>query len=664
MRRPVPALLAGALLALPAAAAGVDLGKLPAWAQAAARASLLETPPAEAEAWVLLDHWEVAYAGAGKVALRRLRLVRVLGGRGLEEAYLGIDGLQDGGAKVREIRGWNLRPDGELVKLGSADKATFGGLGGTQFDRRQMAVALLPRVAEGSLVAFESEVDYPRTSGALTLPILDTHPIRRWELEAGTRSGLFADIKDVKATVRFAHLAPWLPATLTPGTHLALDRLPAMPKPEGACPFPGRDLPSVSVRFQDPAWAGTRMLDAWEAFGGWYHGVFAPRTGPVGPEAPAAGAGLEGLKALWRWFGEALVYKQIYLTADRGDVPEAAAEVARKRYGDCKDLACLFVSMAARSGFQGFPVLARIQGGPVRADEVQGPVQDLFDHVIVALRLDKPLGLPAEVETPKGRFLLLDPTAPLTAFGQLPAGHRGGQLLICLPGDGVWAAVPASAAPEGGTTIRMKGTLGADGRLTADVRLEETANAWGLRATARSATAEAFRAYLEAECLDQALNGRIEVVAKGDPLDLARPFTVDLRIVSPKALIRLGGDFVFLPCLGLPGTPAPFTAPGRKRQLPVHVRGGGRVRLEASLALPMALRPLDPQRSAETPFRSLSWRVSTRDEGGAPRLEVQVEHQGRDADFPVTALAEAAEAWKRDRALVRALREDGLALRP
>ncbi|HLO68523.1 MAG TPA: hypothetical protein VK188_15980 [Holophaga sp.] len=654
------------LLALSAwAACGApDPGKLPGWAQAPAREGLQEAPPANAEAWVLLSRREVTYAGSGAIRVRHQRLVRVVGGRGLDEAYLLIPGLQDGSAQVRELRGWNLRPDGELVKLGSGDRASIGGTDATRFDNRLTAVALLPRVMEGSLVAFESEVEYRLVSASLAELVLERHPVRRWELRAGSRPGVFGGDGDVKIQIRTTQFSPWLAPAAPGSSELVLDRVPAAPLTEVGAPGPERCLPRVDVRFLDPQWPGSRILDAWSAFGGWYHGLFSPRAGPVASGAPAPGAGLPGLRALWRWFGEALVYKQVYITPDRGDVPETAAEVARKRYGDCKDLSCLFISLARGSGFEGFPVLARIQGGPVTAEEAQGPARDVFDHALVALRLERSLGLPAEVETAKGRFLLVDPTAPWTAFGQLPASHRNAQLLLCLPQDGVWAAVPAQAIQEGEMLVRLKGTVDADGQLTATVRLEEKGNQWGLRTTARGASAEAFRAYLEAECLDQALNGRLEVVAKGDPLDLDRPFGVDLKIVSPRALRKVGSDFLLLPGIGLPAIPRPFTAPGRKRLLPVHVRGGGRLRLEASLRLPWVLRSLEPQRTGETPFRRLAWLVATQASEGGCLLDIHVDHLRQDADFPLSRLAEAAEAWKGDRALVRALHEDALALRP
>ncbi len=659
-------LLAAGLLSL--TLGGVEaplLGKLPDWAQAAARAATHETPPRDAEAWVLLVRREVAYLGHGTVQIRYLRLVKIIKGKGLEEAGFIHRGLREGRYRIKELNGWNLRPDGEVVKLSDRDKATFGNITKASFDTTTAAVALLPRVTEGSLVAFESLEEVTALRNPLVCSLLEQHPVRRWELDARVRDPLFADLKEVRTQVSRTGFAPWITTVQdVQGRGLAVSALPSLPVGEVATPIGPGVLPLVEVRYLDPAWPASRSLESWQTLAGWYQGVFSPKVLPLASGEPFLGDGLPGLQALWRWFGKELNYKQVYLTPERDNVPETSLEVARKRYGDCKDLACLFIALARRAGFEGHPVLARMQDGPILEGELAGPVRDSFDHVIVALRLASSLNLPAEVETPTGRYLLLDPTNPFVPFGRLGEGHRGSRVLICLPNSGQWATVPAGAILQGSLDIHLKGKADAMGSLQAEVLVRETGGMWGLRSRARTLTRTQFRAYLEAQCLDQALNGTCEILGLGDPLDLETPFEVRLGLTDPRGLTLQGSDWLFKPPLGLPSLPPPLTRPGRKRQFPVESRGSGHLVLWGSIELPRVVQPVLAEHSETTSFRSLSWKLKTEPGPSGCTLAFQVEQRRMDASFPFEQLEQGLAAWKKDRALVRALREDGMALKP
>lgn len=648
--------------------AGVELpnlGKLPDWAQASARAAALETPPAGAGAWVLLARWEVAYQGNGTVQVRCLRFVRILGGKGLEEAGFVQEGLREGECSLKELKGWNLRPDGELVKLGSRDKASFGNTTEASFDTSTATVALLPRVVEGSLVAFEALEEWTARRNPWPCHLMELHPVRRWELKVSKQGPLFGNPKEILIKVRRIGFAPWI-ATVqeAPEGTLAVTAVPPLPVGEAAIPIGSVVRPSVEVRFLDPQWPTSLSLESWEALGGWYQGVFSPKVLPLTSGEPILGPGLPGLQTLWQWFGKELIYKQVYLKPERDNVPESSVEVARKRYGDCKDLACLFIALARRAGFEGYPALARMQKGPIRESDLAGLPQNLFNHAIVALRLERSLNLPAEVETPTGRYLLVDPTDPLTPFGRLGEGHRDGRVLICLAGSGQWAAVPTGAVLRGDLQIQLRGKADATGGLKAEVLLKETGDSWGLRSQAHYLNRAQFRAYLETHCLDQDLNGTCEVLGLGDPLDLQRPFEVRLRLEAPRAFVLQGSDWLFKSPLGLPALPPPLTQAGKKRQYPVESRGDGHVVFQGSIELPRAVQPVLAEHSQTTSFRTLAWKVATEPGPTGCTLVFQVEQRQKDASFPFGQQEKALEAWKQDRSLVRSLLQDGMALKP
>ena len=327
-------------------------------------------------------------------------------------------------------------------------------------------------------------------------------------------------------------------------------------------------------------------------------------------------------------------------------------------------LACLFIAMARRTGFEGYPALARMQEGPIPASDLAGFPRDRFDHVIVALRLEHTLDLPAEVQTPTGRYLLVDPTDAFTPFGQLGEAHRDSRVLICLAGSGQWATVPTGAILHGDLQIQLTGKADATGGLKAEVLLKETGDLWGLRNRAHSLNRTQFRAYLETHCLNQALNGTCEVLDLGDPLDLARPFEVRLRLDDPRAFVQQGSDWLFRSPLRLPALPPPLTQAGKKRQFPVERRGDGHVVFQGSIELPRAVQPVLAEHSETTRFRNLAWKVTTEPSPTGCTLVFRVDQRENDAFFPFGQLEKALEAWKQDRALVRSLLQDGMALKP
>ena len=86
--------------------------------------------------------------------------------------------------------------------------------------------------------------------------------------------------------------------------------------------------------------------------------------------------------------------------------------------------------------------------------------------------------------------------------------------------------------------------------------------------------------------------------------------------------------------------------------------------LWGTLELPRAVQPVLAEHSGTTSFRSLSWKLSTEAGPTGCTLAFRVEQRRKDASFPFGQLDQGLEAWKKDRALVRSLLEDGMALKP
>jgi hypothetical protein len=116
--------------------------------------------------------------------------------------------------------------------------------------------------------------------------------------------------------------------------------------------------------------------------------------------------------------------------------------------------------------------------------------------------------------------------------------------------------------------------------------------------------------------------------------------------------------------LGLPNLPAPLSRPGKKRLSPVARHWSGHTLLHGKLMLTSPVKPVLAEHQGESSFRTLSWKVAAEPVPVGGSLVFQVEEQLKDAVFPVSQVDQGVEAWKKDRALVRSLLQDGMAVRP
>jgi len=648
------------MLGLTLLSSAQDLSRLPTWAASAAQAARAETAPSDAEGWVLFDRTEIAYAGDGEIRLKRMRLIQVLEERGTRFRTYTLYGLGGRASRVKRLKGWNLRPDGELVKLDSDKVVTANDATDADFSTTTLTGAALDRVMKGSLIAFESLESIQSPLGPVAdAPLMGELPVRCWELETAKQEGWFSNLKAVEVRIDQRRFQPWGLKVEELGTGgLRVKDVAALPINEGAHPPFNEILPVVQVRFLDAKEPLSAMWTSWDAYARWVASTYGPKCQPTGVPDLKGNTGLAGLQALWNWMRQGLTYKQVYLTPERGWIPEASTEVGRKRYGDCKDLSAFFLGEAKGLGFTGVPTLARISRGILAADEPPFPC---FNHVIVALKLEASLGLAAEVVTPKGRFLLVDPTDPLIPIGFLSHPHAGGRVMICLPDGAVWLDIPEAAILPERLVFELKGQV--SGReLHGTVSVRESGDYWGLRATARAGGDKALRDLLLKQYLDLPPVATLEVVSTSDPLDTDKPFEVALKLDHPEGFKTLAGEGN-LTDLGMPGIPATIQRVGQARRYPILGRSRGNLIYRAELRFATAVRPFVDKRAGESPFRTFTWTSESRPEGEGTVVTMSLDHRFTPARFGFEARDQGLKAWKLDRALVKSLRDDALAFR-
>ncbi|MBK8724987.1 MAG: hypothetical protein IPL96_02740 [Holophagaceae bacterium] len=636
-----PALLL--LLATGAVLGAQDFGRLPDWARAAAQEAAKETPPAGAEAWVLLERTEIAYAGVGEIRKRHQRLVQVLTEKGTEAGVHAIHGLGGKASRVKKLKGWNLRPDGELVKLDQDEIVTVDSDSGSELSTGLLTGAVLNRVVRGSFVAFESQEVIRHPLGAVAMDlVMEAYPIRRWELTLAKKEGWFTDLKAVETRITTRHFEPWIAqAEILPGQSVRIANVPGLPQKEGAVPPWRNVLPQVSVAFLDPALASAPSVATWDTLATWFHGVYMAKCAPSLPTGFQAQGGQPGLAALVAWMARELRYRQVYLSPERGWIPEAAQEVHRRRLGDCKDLSVCLIAGVRQLGFEAFPALALIGDGELEEGEPVNPFA--FNHVITAIRLPATLGLPAEVETPKGRFLLVDPTSRTTPLGRLHAGHEGRKVFVCTGDGGFWAAVPQAAIERPGTALVLDGSIQAAGRLVGTLTILEDADHLSLRSALLQGGRPALDSAVQA-VLDLPPNGSFKVEEAGDPLALGVPFKVRVRVEHPDWFRREGSEFVLRP-YGVPGSADLIQKPGEARRYPVWMGLVTHWSFKAHLAVPGAFAPVKASNQLETPLRM----ARSEAKAGPGTLDLSLDLDRRKARYGFEAREEGVKLQKRDR---------------
>ncbi|HJW09802.1 MAG TPA: hypothetical protein VJ483_09220, partial [Holophagaceae bacterium] len=387
-------------------------------------------------------------------------------------------------------------------------------------------------------------------------------------------------------------------------------------------------------------------------------GIFAPRIQPSKMVDLGGKSTAEALQAIHRWMCARLSYKQVYLSPERGWVPETGPEVVRRGYGDCKDLTTCFLGEVKGLGQGVYPALARIIDGAPETDDPVGPI---FNHVISAIHLEKSLGFHSEVETSAGRLLLVDPTDRLTPLGWLGVQHLGHRVLVCMEKGGVWVDIPDGAILRPSTEVRLEGEVAASGRLAAILTLKETGDHLGLRGQALLRGKDELKQRLSAE-FELPPTAKLELVRSGEPLDLTHPFEVVVKIEDSDGFHHAGSE-ASLASWGLPRTPALIQKTGQPRRFPVSVDTFSELDYSARIITDQPVSPVVPELKVETALRSLDWSAKVLTEQGRNQLDLHFHQARKPAHFGFGEQEKGVAEAKKDRRAMQAFRADALAFK-
>ncbi len=204
--------------------------------------------------------------------------------------------------------------------------------------------------------------------------------------------------------------------------------------------------------------------DSWKSLGDWYWGLTEKQLGlkkdqirkvnaqvkdVVGARAQAA--------ALKDWVSDNWRYVAIEVGLG-GWQPRPAKEVFDHRYGDCKDVVFLWVSMMRARNIEAYPALIRSRN-PLPIDETFP--KDWFDHVAAVAIID-------------GDTLWADPSDRRYRLGTLPRSCESRWALVVGESGGTLVRTPCRPAIENRQTVYCEGQVGIDGNLDFKARISSS----------------------------------------------------------------------------------------------------------------------------------------------------------------------------------------------
>ena len=604
MKAWILAVLSLLLVALPAKAS-VAGDEAPVWVQ---QAAALKVPPYEKDvsAVVLVNERIVTIDSDGRITETLNYAVRVLQREGREYANGHVVYATDGG-KVKELRGWLMRPGAETKRYGKDETVDIAGaLNDVYNEYRVRTISASDNADVGSVFAytytreersvfsqddwsFQDELPVITSRYSLTLPA-------GWRAEA--------------VTFNHANIEPRVNGT---SYTWELSNLAAIPE-EPMSPRISNLVPRLAVSYYPPA--STQQISIktfanWSDVAAWMAELEDPQVQVDDALArkayeltALAKTEYDKIRAIATYV-QNIQYISIQTGLGRGGGyrPHSSTEVFAKSYGDCKDKANLMRAMLKVVGIDAIPV-SIYSGDPnyVRAD---WPSPQQFNHCIIAVKVSDQTQASTVIQHPKlGRLLIFDPTDSETPIGDLPYHMQGSLALLDSKNTTELVTMPVTP-PEMNELERVATLqLQADGAIAG--MIQENAKgqtAAKFRSEFKQLSKPDYHGMIERWLTAGATSAQLDKIEPSDNVGDGK-FTLNVQF-SAKAYGQLMRDrlLVFKPAVVSRRESLSLTAPQRKH--PVVLRANAysetvKVQLPAGFAVDEVPDPV----KLETPFGS------------------------------------------------------------
>ena len=382
----------------------------------------------------------------------------------------------------------------------------------------------------------------------------------------------------------------------------------------------------------------------WDAWLSWekalLEGAFrsSPEVDALAKKLGEAGDVPEKVKRIHEYVMQDIRYQQDYETFIAGVKPHPAPMVLERKYGDCKDKAVLFITLAQKLGIDAHFALVRTRdAGPANPNV---PMQQ-FNHAIVYV--------PEQDGFPAARFY--DPTADALDLDVLRADDAGTRSLVFDPKKGVhtWRDIPFQApeANQEGFALNVK--LSKEGAAEGTYALKATGSTGSaMRRVARNTEVLAQGMQRAAAAL---ITGAATRDTKAEEVkDLRTPATISTAFSSKAAARKEGEELRFK----VPSDWSPRTHFGlAERKLPLVLGTPRTLTGQTRVELPEGFVPARLPQTQRIALPCLEFERGARIDGAAVVVEQKIRYlceRISAAEYP--KYREAAEAAG------RALEED------
>jgi hypothetical protein len=182
------------------------------------------------------------------------------------------------------------------------------------------------------------------------------------------------------------------------------------------------------------------------------------------------------IKAVYDYLRKAMRYVAIEIGAENV-TPHLAKEILKNKYGDCKDMATLFVALLKKCRIEAYlGLISSVEHGRLSEDF---PSFDQFNHVVVCVparyfvgdkELDNVLARGEKEFLLDDDYLILDPTCKTCGFGDLPWYIQNVSILVIKEENGGLVKTPLVPAADNSTRSFFTLSIDSAGTMNGEVK--------------------------------------------------------------------------------------------------------------------------------------------------------------------------------------------------
>jgi len=553
----------------------------PPWAVDAAKSP---TPASakDAPAVILFDEYLITVDAQNHAVERERSAVRILQPQGRK--YSQCEAGYDVDSKLNYIRSWTITADGRQLQAMEQDFTDYGAYENPVMQMTErVRQAKSPASDPGNVVICETEVRFRPYMSEKEWDIQQPIPIVSEAMELDLApGGHFAAAWRKLPLVKPIEVGPnrirWeikdMPA-------LDLENMHSTPSWQALAA-------RMSVKWGDDAVQGND--NQWRAVGQWSTSLEEHRPDPtpeIAAKAQELTAGATDFYTKLSRIADFIQKNIRYFVVMRGIggwQAHPAADIYRKRFGDCKDKATITISMLQAVGIHAVYMPVDTHRGYVDPEEpsISG------NHMIAAIEI------PADVQDPRllavakakdgKRYLIFDPTNEHTAIGNLPYYLQGGYGTLAAGPDSQVIALPVLVPDASGTEQKGTFTLSPEGTLTGSVDAFHTGSEGAEFREFLNETDDKQRREIWEHYVASSLPGvTLDAFQFTQPAALDRPLEFHYKVTAGQ-YAHIAGPLLLVRPRVIGSFSRPFDS--KPRTLPINLVATGHWRDSCNIALP------------------------------------------------------------------------------